>query len=188
MGLSTSMGGSAPPVSNENAHVLLEYVRIGAPIFLLVVFIIAFIANSVVSAKRLNKNGNASGTGPGGRPLPKRSRSTMAVPKEPQVFSPATKLLFKWLSVGVLVTYVADAAINMAHTLFYRSEHWWCGQSLVVSNGSRKLIPKGSVADFSQDLCRGVILRLRDHSRVATGYKAISDFRSVCAMVGRDTD
>ena len=55
MGLSTSMGGSAPPVSNENAHVLLEYVRIGAPIFLLVVFIIAFIANSVVSAKRLNK-------------------------------------------------------------------------------------------------------------------------------------
>lgn len=133
MGLPMSMDGSAPDASSEKARVLLEYLRIGAPIFLLAVFVIAFVANSIVSAKRLTKNGNATGKGPGGRPLPKRSRSTMAVTKEPQIFTPATRLLFKWLSVGVLVTFVADAAVNMAHALFYRSEHWWCGQSLVVS-------------------------------------------------------
>lgn len=88
MGLPMSMDGSAPDASSEKARVLLEYLRIGAPIFLLAVFVIAFVANSIVSAKRLTKNGNATGKGPGGRPLPKRSRSTMAVTKEPQIFTP----------------------------------------------------------------------------------------------------
>jgi hypothetical protein len=57
----------------------------------------------------------------------------MVVVKETQKFSQSAKLLFKWLSVGVLVTLVADAAINVAHVMVARSEHWWCGQAVVVS-------------------------------------------------------
>ncbi|GFF76443.1 heavy metal tolerance protein [Aspergillus udagawae] len=56
----------------------------------------------------------------------------MVVVKETQKFSQSAKLLFKWLSVGVLVTLVADAAINVAHVMVARSEHWWCGQAVVI--------------------------------------------------------
>ncbi|GFF68099.1 vacuolar ABC heavy metal transporter (Hmt1), putative [Aspergillus lentulus] len=56
----------------------------------------------------------------------------MVVVKETQKFSQSAKLLFKWLSAGVLVTLVADAAINVAHVMVARSEHWWCGQAVVI--------------------------------------------------------
>ncbi|KAJ9260125.1 hypothetical protein DTO207G8_822 [Paecilomyces variotii] len=132
MGSTTTTHGSQPVVSHDTARELLEYFHIGTPIILLVVFITSFIVSSVRSAKRLSTNGSAVTTGPGGRPLPKRTRSTMVVTKEPRPFSPWTQLLFKWLSVAVLVTFVADAAIVMTHVILCRSEHWWCGQSYVI--------------------------------------------------------
>ena len=52
--------------------------------------------------------------------------------KQTQKFSEGTKILFRWLTVGVLVTLVADAAINITHVIYARSYHWWCGQSVVV--------------------------------------------------------
>jgi hypothetical protein len=57
----------------------------------------------------------------------------MAVMKTPQKFSRNIRSLFIWLSVGVLVTIIADAAVNVAHVIVSRSEHWWCGRSVVVS-------------------------------------------------------
>ncbi|THC92610.1 hypothetical protein EYZ11_007912 [Aspergillus tanneri] len=111
---------------------LLEYLRIGYPIILLLVFASAFVANSILAARNVNKNSSAVRMGPGGRPLPKRSRSSAIFVKPPQPFSRNAKLLFKWLSVVILVTLVADAAINMAHVMVSRSEQWWCGQSVVI--------------------------------------------------------
>ncbi|KAK9652975.1 ATP-binding cassette-type vacuolar membrane transporter Hmt1 [Aspergillus fumigatus] len=118
--------------SHHGTRELLAYLRIAAPIALLLVFVVAFVANSIRTARTVNQNRNAVCTGPGGRPLPKRSRSTMVVVKETQKFSQSAKLLFKWLSAGVLVTLVADAAINVAHVMVARSEHWWCGQAVVI--------------------------------------------------------
>lgn len=118
--------------SHRPARVMLGYLHIGYPIFLLVIFITAFIASSILAAKQVGKNGSQVNYGPGGRPLPKRSRSTVAVAKPAQTYSHNTKLVFKWLSVAVLVTFVLEAALNIAHTVVARSEHWWCGQSLVV--------------------------------------------------------
>lgn len=112
---------------------MVAYLRIASPIILLLIFVASFIASSIVTARNANKNANAVHTGPGGRPLPKRSRSTMTVIRAPQKFSERTKLLFKWLSVGVLLTIAADGALNVAHVMIARSEHWWCGQSVVVS-------------------------------------------------------
>ncbi|RAH52767.1 heavy metal tolerance protein precursor [Aspergillus piperis CBS 112811] len=111
---------------------MVAYLRIASPIILLLIFVASFIASSIVTARNANKHANAVHTGPGGRPLPKRSRSTMTVIKAPQKFSERTKLLFKWLSVGVLLTIAADGALNVAHVMIARSEHWWCGQSVVI--------------------------------------------------------
>lgn len=119
--------------SQASTRDALAYLRTTYPIVLLITFIVAFIANSIFAAKKVSQNGRNSETGPGGRPLPKRSRSTMAVVKKAQTFSWASKLLFRWLSVGILLTLVADAAINMTHVILAKSEHWWCGQSVVVS-------------------------------------------------------
>lgn len=118
--------------SHRPTRALLEYLRIAYPIFLLVVFITAFIASSVLAAKNVSKNGTQLNVGPGGRPLPKRSRSAMVVTKPLQTYSHNTKQVFKWLSVAVLVTFVVDGAINTSHAVIARSEHWWCGQSVVV--------------------------------------------------------
>lgn len=118
--------------SHPAPRALLEYLRVAYPIFLLVVFIAAFIASSVLAAKNVGKNGSLVTTGPGGRPLPKRSRSTVSVIKPVHDFSRNTRSVFRGLSVAVLVTFVADAALNVAHSIVSRSQHWWCGQSVVV--------------------------------------------------------
>ncbi|KAL3436437.1 hypothetical protein BDV09DRAFT_45795 [Aspergillus tetrazonus] len=110
----------------------LEYLRIGYPILVLVVFAAAFVANSIVTARTANQNPSASQTGPGGRPLPKRSRSTVAVAKANQKFSQNAKLCFRLLSVAILVTLVAEAAVTVAHVMVARSEQWWCGQAVVI--------------------------------------------------------
>lgn len=111
---------------------LLEYLRIGYPILLLLVFVSSFIANSILTARNVSKNSSAAHMGPGGRPLPKRSRSSATFVKPVHPFSRNAKLLFKWLSVVILATLVADAAINVTHVMLARSEQWWCGQSVVI--------------------------------------------------------
>ncbi|KAE8149129.1 hypothetical protein BDV25DRAFT_156858 [Aspergillus avenaceus] len=118
--------------SHHAPRQLLEYLRIGYPILLLLVFVSAFIASSVLTAKNANNASNAVRTGPGGRPLPTRSRSSMAVIKSPEKFSQNSRLLFKWLSLGILLTLIADAALNVTHVIVSRSEQWWCGQSVVI--------------------------------------------------------
>lgn len=57
----------------------------------------------------------------------------MAIMKNPQKFSQNTRSWFRWLSVGILLTILGDAAVNVAHVMVSRSEQWWCGQSVVVS-------------------------------------------------------
>jgi hypothetical protein len=107
---------------------LVAYLRISYPIFLLILFVVAFIANTVVTAKKARKN-DSQRFGPGGRLLPQRSRSA---PTKPQEFSPNVKRLFTCLSVAVPLTFIADATIYIIHVMAARSDNWWRGQSSVV--------------------------------------------------------
>ncbi|KAJ5095782.1 hypothetical protein NUU61_005138 [Penicillium alfredii] len=107
----------------------LEFLRTCYPIFLLVLFLVAFIIHAAISAKKASKH-DSQRMGPGGRPLPKRSRSPSTF--RPQGFSQNVKRLFNWLSAGVLLTFLADAAIYLTHVMFARSENWWRGQSAVI--------------------------------------------------------
>lgn len=108
---------------------LLEYLRTCYPIFLLLLFVVAFVANTMLTASTTSQH-EPQRMGPGGRPLPRRSRSGPF--RKTQGFSKTVKRVFNWLSVAVLVTYLADAAIYITHVMVARSEHWWRGQSVVI--------------------------------------------------------
>ncbi|KAK2733396.1 hypothetical protein FQN57_002136 [Myotisia sp. PD_48] len=126
------IAGVEPEAFRLPSRSLLGYTQMLYPIILLVIFCISFIARTVVSAQKIQPN-VPEGTGPGGRPLPQRMRSAAVVTTRKTFdFSPAAKLTFKWLSLGVLLTLVADAAVNMTHVILRRREQWWCGQSVVV--------------------------------------------------------
>ncbi|OKL56550.1 hypothetical protein UA08_08347 [Talaromyces atroroseus] len=115
----------------ETARSLLFALQIASPIALLLAFVTAFIVCSILSARQLTPAVNTA-CGPGGRPLPKRTRSTMAVLKDRQNVSPRFRLVFQWLSLAVLLTFLVDAAINVSHAILYRSQHWWRGQATVI--------------------------------------------------------
>ncbi|KAJ5888210.1 hypothetical protein N7495_008251 [Penicillium taxi] len=109
---------------------LLEYLRICYPIFTLILFVVAFIAVTMITATKAHKI-DSQGLGPGGRPLPMRSRSARVF-RNTQGFSKNTKRIFNGLSIAVLLTFLVDATIYILHVMVARSEHWWRGQSQVV--------------------------------------------------------
>lgn len=118
---------------------LLDYLRTCYPCFLFVLFIVAFIANTV-SLARKSKQAESPRMGPGGRQLPQRSRSSGI--DNTQGFSKSTKHVFNWLSAAVLLTFLADATIYIVHVMVARSEHWWRGQSMVVRLSGEIPAPK----------------------------------------------
>ncbi|KAI2083838.1 ATP-binding cassette-type vacuolar membrane transporter Hmt1 [Ophidiomyces ophidiicola] len=119
-------------IDNATLRVVLQYMQTVSPIIIVLVFSIAFVANSIISARKVKCNAAVT-TGPGGRPLPTRMRSTAVIVTDTvEDFSPNVKLVFKWLSVSILLTFVADAALNMSHVMLHRLEHWWAGQSVVI--------------------------------------------------------
>ncbi|KAK2757039.1 hypothetical protein FQN54_005008 [Arachnomyces sp. PD_36] len=130
--ITTTEGGFDSPFSHKTTREILSYTRIISPIALLVIFLVAFVAQSVVAAKKNKHVKNGVKTGPGGRPLPRRTRSTAYVHREPVEFSRNTKLAFKCVSAAVILTFIVDAGVNMAHVIVNRDEHWWCGQAVVV--------------------------------------------------------
>ncbi|OAX85283.1 hypothetical protein ACJ72_00345 [Emergomyces africanus] len=127
-----SADGSPPLFSHQEIRRLLDYTRSISPVVIIVAFLISFILHSVISARTTPTQPPAVRTGPGGRPLPRRMRSTAVFAPPASDFSPNAKLAFKWLSVGILLTFIADAAITMTHVILYREMHWWCGQSRVI--------------------------------------------------------
>lgn len=129
--------GPLPWVSNPVAQEILAYTQVAYPIILLLIYIIVFTVRSIVTAR---SDDNAQTTtseqlGPGGKPLPKKNnnqKKKTIIPKALE-FSRPRRLLFEWLSVGVLATLAANIAVVIVHTLWEREERWWCGQAPTVS-------------------------------------------------------
>lgn len=133
---------STPHWSHEkaakNALRILQY---GYPIFLLFFFIFAFAARSILTASPSNDNDDQPPRvqyGPGGKPLPIRANSYKKV--VPRELSRPRKLVFEWLSVGVCLTYIANAAVVIFHALYDREQQWWCGQAPTVSRVPSELV------------------------------------------------
>ncbi len=131
-----SSNGSRPWVSNSTAHKVLVYTHFSYPIILLAIFLIAFTAHSIFTAsKESTVAATSDRTGPGGKPLPRNTAPSAQekLRKQALDFSPKRKLIFHWLSLGVVVTFVANAVNVVVHALYKRKQNWWCGESVAVS-------------------------------------------------------
>ncbi|KAI7607771.1 hypothetical protein KC319_g21195, partial [Hortaea werneckii] len=125
--------GTLPWVSNPVAQDILTYVQIAYPIVLICLYIITFTTRSITTARNDDHdNLEPEQLGPGGKPLPQKSKK-----KEPAIpndfdFSRPRKLLFEWLSVGVLGSIGGNIAVVIVHAIVGREEHWWCGQAPTI--------------------------------------------------------
>lgn len=130
-----------PEATNENAQDILYYVHFSSPIILIIFFLIAFTAHGIATASPDTDIENPHPqTGPGGKPLP-ASKKTSAK-KDALDFSPARKLLFNWLSVGTIATFVGNAVVVILHALVDRKDNWWCGEAVAVCQSSYDAIHK----------------------------------------------
>ena len=139
-----------PWVSNRTAQAVSTYVQYISPLLLLVVFLAAFISQSIVtSAKVDDLKSPTKHTGPGGKPLPRTNSPAAKEKLQSQTldFSPGRKLLFTCLSAILLLTFVGNAAIVILHTLTHREENWWCGQSVVVCRALPRDLHMANFAD-----------------------------------------
>ncbi|KAL8740562.1 MAG: hypothetical protein Q9190_006755 [Brigantiaea leucoxantha] len=125
----------SPWVSSETAQSILVYLHFGSPFVLLVFFLVAFTVHSIVTAPGDEVvTASTEVTGPGGKPLPRNaSRATKERSDQKRLdFSPARKLIFTWLSVGAILTYIGNAIVVILHALIKRKDQWWCGEAAAV--------------------------------------------------------
>ncbi|KAL9029514.1 MAG: hypothetical protein Q9196_002252 [Gyalolechia fulgens] len=124
--------GSKPEQSSENAQHILLFFHFASPIILIIFFLTAFTAHSIVTASTdTATNPLEEQTGPGGKPLPS-SKKRPKKKKNVLDFSPARKLLFIWLSAGAAATFVGNAVVVILHALLDRKNNWWCGEAVAI--------------------------------------------------------
>lgn len=132
-----SVKSSPPWVTNDTSREILVYTHFSYPIVVLVVFLIAFTTHSVLTApKEVLVTTPTTPRGPGGKPLPRKTSPLLKEKLQQQdlEFSPRRKLVFNWLSLGVVVTFLANAINVIFHALYKRKHNWWCGESVAVSD------------------------------------------------------
>jgi ATP-binding cassette, subfamily B, vacuolar membrane transporter HMT1/ACLQ len=123
-------------VSLDKTREILYSAKTACPAVVLGVFLLGFITYGIVNAPSEDAKVEVRARrGPGGRPLPLRRKSARQVKEAVKVtdFSPNSKLIFKAISAGVLVSFVANGAAIILQVLNYRDDRWWPGQSAVVS-------------------------------------------------------
>lgn len=119
-------------VDNVAAEMALAKIQIIYPAGLLALFITLFIAYGIVTAgtdEALEK-AKTKLTGPGGKPLPVRISKKKTGPDF--AYTPSQRLLFIWLSLGMIAGFLGSAANVLVHALYLRRGGWWCGESAVV--------------------------------------------------------
>ena len=126
---------SQPWVSHHTPDNVRVNLHFASPIILLAFFLIVFTAHSIASASSdAVVKPSTEQTGPGGKPLPQNtSLSAKAkIRKDILDFSRARKLLFQWLTVGAILTFIGNAVIVILHAVLDRKDNWWCGESVAV--------------------------------------------------------
>lgn len=118
---------------------ILDLVHFNYPWVLLVVFLVAFTTHSILTAESTDDSAEPLLTGPGGKPLPRSARKTEEERRKRKLqdFSPVRKLLFLWLSAGILATFLGNAINIVVHALDKRENGWWCGEATAVSSTHR---------------------------------------------------
>ena len=126
----------AMPTWSGKVEDILHFTHFAYPLILLILFLALFIRHSIkTSARTQTVSAPSNLKGPGGKPLPPSSRPSSNGPSKPtdQGFGRIRSLLFCWLSAGVIVTFLANAANIIVHALVEREKGWWAGSAPVVS-------------------------------------------------------
>ena len=117
----------------STVHSALTTLQYAYPLFMLVLFLVAFTIRSIAASK-INLNiAKPTTTGPGGKPLPATDPTRNFVKKT--VLDDVTqtqKRVFEWVSLATALTFFGNSVLVIAQALAKQSEHWWCGQSVVV--------------------------------------------------------
>lgn len=127
---------STNPEFVPDALRVLERVHFHYPSILFVIFVVAFITNTVLTIAPVAKTNGQVLLGPGGKPLPQSARKAKEERERRlklKEFSPGRKLVFLYLAAGLLATYVANGAEVILHALTMAEDGWWCGKEMVVS-------------------------------------------------------
>lgn len=117
----------------------LDILHFHYPWVLLLIFLAAFVVNSILTAEPSTASAGPSITGPGGKPLPRSAKKSKEEREKQKLqdFSSARKLIFIYLSAGVILTFVGSAVNIIAHALTERETGWWCGESTAVSGNEK---------------------------------------------------
>lgn len=160
------------------AQEVMVYTHYASPIILLVFFLLAFTAHSILTASKEDVVQAETGqTGPGGKPLPRNSSPIAKAAREKAAldFSPSRKLIFTWLSAGVVLTFLGNAVTVIVHALLDRKDNWWCGQAVVVGD-IVLLLHVWTLADVPlSDLCGCLILCILSPPNIDRRHKTRSD-------------
>lgn len=123
------------PEWSELIQNTLHITHFAYPLVLLVLFLALFIRSSIKDSTRTQTVSATNLKGPGGKPLPPSSRPSSNGPPKPvdDGFGRIRSLLFCWLSVGIIFTFLGNAANIIVHALVEREKGWWAGSASVVS-------------------------------------------------------
>jgi hypothetical protein len=114
----------------QRSLALLQYAY---PIVMVVVFLAAFTARSILASNSNSNIAKPTTTGPGGKPLPATDPTRNFVKR--QVTDDVTqsqKRVFQWLSLAAALTFFGNSVNVIVHALYARRENWWCGKPAVV--------------------------------------------------------
>ena len=177
-----------PWVSNVAAQHTLRYTQVAYPIALLILYLVAFTVRSITTSRKDEDDvpQQPEQLGPGGKPLPKKHNN--GGPKEPDIpadldFSRPRKLLFEWLSVAVIASFIANIVVVIVHALVARKEGWWCGEAPTVCLGKHDDVLTFTYADLtglSGWFFHGVRAAGHSHGRFAP----VTNCCSLCDMAG----
>ena len=160
------------------AQQVMLHTHYASPIILLVFFLVAFTAYSILTASEEDVVQVAtSQTGPGGKPLPRTSSPAAKAAREKKAldFSPSRKLLFTWLSAGVVLTFLGNVVTVIVHALLDRKDNWWCGQAAVVCDNILLLRLSALAHVRPSDLHGCLILCILSSPNIHCRHKASSD-------------
>ncbi|KAF2010607.1 hypothetical protein BU24DRAFT_61629 [Aaosphaeria arxii CBS 175.79] len=118
---------------NHDLRLTVKILQFAYPIFLLVFFLAAFTARSILATNSNSNISKSNQLGPGGKPLPANDPTRNFVKKTvTDDVTQSQKRLFEWLSLATALTFLGNAVNVIVHALYARKENWWCGQHTVI--------------------------------------------------------
>ncbi|KAF2748529.1 hypothetical protein M011DRAFT_493829 [Sporormia fimetaria CBS 119925] len=120
-------------INNHGLRLTLKVVQYAYPIVLMVFFLAAFTARSILASNSNSRVSKPTTTGPGGKPLPATDPTRNFVKKTAvDDVTHSQKRVFEWLSLAVALTFIGNSINVIVHALYAHKENWWCGKPVVI--------------------------------------------------------